>query len=255
MRDDFSKPTKEILAKRVGFKCSNPNCKKPTVGSHSIGTKTVNIGVASHICAASKDGPRFSEKMTSDERKSLENAIWLCQNCAKLIDSDISKFSEENLLKWKSQAEQESLLVIVKNNSIDSKSNLSENKIKVYEKLYYEICEANSIVQQLISANDIFQNEKREIAISIGLQVAKFTDDNDFYIQDEIGIQCVGTFVVLGEIFSSNLPINEKMLESYRINFRSTKTLLKSVDSNGVIDTTKKTEIMSYYNKIVKQEK
>ena len=30
MRDDFSAATKELLARRVGFKCSNPGCRQPT---------------------------------------------------------------------------------------------------------------------------------------------------------------------------------------------------------------------------------
>lgn len=33
-RDDLSKATIEILAKRVGYICSNPNCKQLTVGAN-----------------------------------------------------------------------------------------------------------------------------------------------------------------------------------------------------------------------------
>ncbi len=32
MRDEFNKTTKEELAYRVGFKCSNPDCRRPTSG-------------------------------------------------------------------------------------------------------------------------------------------------------------------------------------------------------------------------------
>ena len=56
MRDDFSAKTKEILAKRVTYKCSNPECKKPTIGPNSDPNKTVLIGVAAHITAASVGG-------------------------------------------------------------------------------------------------------------------------------------------------------------------------------------------------------
>lgn len=31
MRDDFSQRTKDLLANRVGWKCSNPNCRKELV--------------------------------------------------------------------------------------------------------------------------------------------------------------------------------------------------------------------------------
>lgn len=33
MRDDFSQTTKDLLINRVGWKCSNPNCRKATRGA------------------------------------------------------------------------------------------------------------------------------------------------------------------------------------------------------------------------------
>ena len=51
-RDNFSPATKETLAKRVGWRCSNPDCRKLTIGPHEEDTKSVNIGVAAHITAA-----------------------------------------------------------------------------------------------------------------------------------------------------------------------------------------------------------
>lgn len=30
VRDDFSQKTKDSLSKRVGMRCSNPGCKRPT---------------------------------------------------------------------------------------------------------------------------------------------------------------------------------------------------------------------------------
>lgn len=71
MRDDFSQTTKDLLANRVGWKCSNPNCRKATRGAGMEKTDIINIGVASHITAASKDGPRYDENMTAQERKSF----------------------------------------------------------------------------------------------------------------------------------------------------------------------------------------
>ena len=58
-RDDFSEQTKQLLAKRVGYRCSNPNCQKPTSGSNLDPNKATNIGVAAHICAAAPRGPRY----------------------------------------------------------------------------------------------------------------------------------------------------------------------------------------------------
>ncbi|MDA8019302.1 MAG: hypothetical protein MPN21_17820 [Thermoanaerobaculia bacterium] len=65
----------------------------------------MNIGVAAHITAASERGPRYEPSLSSEERRDLENGIWLCQNCGKLIDSDISRYSIAKLGEWKSDAE------------------------------------------------------------------------------------------------------------------------------------------------------
>ncbi|MCX5831581.1 MAG: hypothetical protein NT140_06810 [Deltaproteobacteria bacterium] len=105
MRDEFPTTIKEELAKRVGFLCSNPGCRQPTSGPKSEPSGSVNIGVAAHITAASPGGPRFDDMLTSTERQSASNGIWLCQSCAKLIDSDLSKYTQGKLIEWKQDAE------------------------------------------------------------------------------------------------------------------------------------------------------
>ncbi len=57
MRDEFAIAVKDTLAKRVGFRCSNPGCRKPTSGPQEDPSKSVNVGVAAHITAAASDGP------------------------------------------------------------------------------------------------------------------------------------------------------------------------------------------------------
>jgi len=57
MRDDFPRPVVETLAKRVGNRCSNPGCRKWTSGPHSEDDKSLNVGVAAHITAASLPKP------------------------------------------------------------------------------------------------------------------------------------------------------------------------------------------------------
>ena len=89
--------------KQARYHCSNPSCRQLTSAPTSDGAKDVNIGVAAHICAAAS-GPgarRYRADMTPEQRKSHENEIWLCQDCAKAIDSDDPAFSEEFLYGWK----------------------------------------------------------------------------------------------------------------------------------------------------------
>jgi len=105
MRDDFPAAVKDLLAKRVAQRCSNLGCRQPTSGPQGDPTKAVNIGVAAHISAASPDGPRFDPTLTAKQRSTPENGIWLCQNCAKLVDNDTTRYSVETLRAWKAEAE------------------------------------------------------------------------------------------------------------------------------------------------------
>jgi len=106
MRDDFPVAVKELLAKRVAFQCSRPGCGQVTSGPQADPAKSVNVGVAAHITAASPDGPRYDATLTTEDRRAGENGIWLCQTCAKLVDNDPSRYSIEMLREWKCFAEE-----------------------------------------------------------------------------------------------------------------------------------------------------
>lgn len=112
MRDNFTKKTIEILGKRVGYLCSNPLCRKPTIGSHSEKNKTTLVGVAAHITAAAEGGPRFNPNMTPEQRKDIDNGIWLCENCAALIDKDPNTFLVDLVNTWKTTAEDRSFFAL-----------------------------------------------------------------------------------------------------------------------------------------------
>lgn len=107
MRDEFSEQTKRSLALRVGYRCSRPECGAPTVGPQDEPSKVVSVGVAAHITAASASGPRYDPSLSAEERVAPANGIWLCQNCAKLIDSDLGRFAIEVLQRWKIDREAE----------------------------------------------------------------------------------------------------------------------------------------------------
>ncbi len=122
IRDDFSVETKELLAKRVGMRCSNPNCRQLTSGPQEDPTKALNVGVAAHVAAASKGGPRYDARMTSEQRKAPENGIWLCQNCAKLVDNDAKRYPVDLLQEWKQLSEKAALLEIESPSRADTKN-------------------------------------------------------------------------------------------------------------------------------------
>jgi hypothetical protein len=107
-RDDFSSGVKAILAHRAGYHCSKPACRAPTAGpSSEAHDARSNVGVAAHITAASPGAARFDPDLTSEERSSVVNGIWLCQTHAKEIDDDAVRFTAVTLRTWKQHAEEE----------------------------------------------------------------------------------------------------------------------------------------------------
>ncbi|QSW88265.1 MULTISPECIES: hypothetical protein [Flavobacterium] len=44
MNPDFNKTTIDTLAKRAGYKCSNPDCRVNTIGPNSDPEKSTKIG-------------------------------------------------------------------------------------------------------------------------------------------------------------------------------------------------------------------
>ena len=114
MRDEFKEDVKRTVAARVGYQCCNPNCRALTSGPQLDPTKILNVGVAAHISAASEGGPRYDAALSSGERTHPNNAIWLCQNCAKIVDNDATRYPETVLKQWKRAAETMALLRIGK---------------------------------------------------------------------------------------------------------------------------------------------
>ena len=103
-RADFSSKTKELAAKRAGYRCSFPGCSQLTVGPNKHPEKSSNIGIAAHIygAAISGGGPRGTGGLSDDELKSPQNAIWLCSHHANLIDKNGGEdFPPDKLFSYK----------------------------------------------------------------------------------------------------------------------------------------------------------
>lgn len=107
-RDNFAKPVVKMMRDRVAGRCSNPDCRVPTLAP-SGKDQINNTGVGAHIHAASKGGSRYDPNMTIEERKSIHNGLWLCSNCAAKIDRDDERYPAELLHAWKALAEDTAL--------------------------------------------------------------------------------------------------------------------------------------------------
>jgi hypothetical protein len=95
-RDNFKSPVKVLLAKRVGYLCSNPKCQRSAIGPKMGAQRFVNVGIAAHIKAASPGGPRYDESQTPEERSGIDNGIRLCADHAHIIDHDEKEFTVES---------------------------------------------------------------------------------------------------------------------------------------------------------------
>jgi len=104
-RDNFTESTKRLLARRVGYFCSNPECRRLTIGPARGHEGSVNIGEAAHITAAAGGGPRYDASLSNGERRSYSNGIWMCGVHAKQVDSDYKHFTVDRLRDWKRTAE------------------------------------------------------------------------------------------------------------------------------------------------------
>lgn len=78
---------------------------KPTTGPNSDPNKSLSIGKAAHITAASEGGPRYDRNLTSAQRKHISNGIWLCSSCADIIDLDEDTYPTTLLKDWVASAE------------------------------------------------------------------------------------------------------------------------------------------------------
>lgn len=107
-RDEFTEKTKRQIEKRAGGHCSDPSCRRLTIGANSDGTGEINLGTAAHICAAAPGGPRYDPNQTPAERQSADNGIWMCRLHGTAVDAKDSKYTVELLREWKAQAQKDS---------------------------------------------------------------------------------------------------------------------------------------------------
>lgn len=102
-RDNFAASVKRELAERAHYMCSL--CRQRTVGPQHGATGSVRAGDAAHITAAASNGPRYDASLTSQERRSSANGIWLCCTHAALVDRDHARYPTDDLRRLKAEHE------------------------------------------------------------------------------------------------------------------------------------------------------
>lgn len=107
------------LDKLSGNQCAEPSCKKSLIAEDGQSI----ISKICHIEAASKNGPRWNENMTDDERRDFSNLILLCDEHHTIIDNKLNeaRFPVPLLKKWKAEHETK-VLKLISNSNILTKN-------------------------------------------------------------------------------------------------------------------------------------
>ena len=255
-RDDFSIKTKELLAKRVGFRCSNPSCRQLTSGPHNNTLRSVNVGVAAHISAASSGGPRFNPTLSSKQRKAVSNGLWLCQKCAKLIDNDTETYTAVLLIDWKSTAEKLAKDEIEGTHSNDLVTDkFADRRLEALERLFHKIRNVTELAMSLIE-NDSLPREIKEVALfEIGHNVAKLTDEEGFYLPHELRVHSVASFIGLEDIVSMEDVESRKIsLDLFHKNIRNVYRMIESLRDSGKLEMIIRSPSVDYYLELRKQQ-
>jgi hypothetical protein len=183
--------------------CMKPDCNKNLIASDN---KT-QIGIISHIEAASEKGPRFNSNMKDDDRRHFNNLILLCDECHKIIDNkeNEKEFPVELLKKWKKEHEEKVMFSSLRKSyldiAIDAISNLKfdENKINkeklepfnISEKIQYNSIKRN---KSLINTYKLFYSKINKLYDELDRQ-GSFKKENLLRNIGKIYIEIKGKYV------------------------------------------------------------
>lgn len=92
----------KVVISRSGDKCAYPGCGlELTIEPQDPNDRPKATGKVAHIAAASPGGPRYDEHMTTEQRGSAANLIYLCGAHHDAIDSQLNYHTREFLLDAK----------------------------------------------------------------------------------------------------------------------------------------------------------
>ena len=89
-----------LFADSGGF-CQKPDCLRPLF--KDLGDDTIYIAEMAHIIAASDDGPRSNETLSSTDKAAFSNLILLCPSCHTEIDKAEALYPADLILSWKNE--------------------------------------------------------------------------------------------------------------------------------------------------------
>jgi len=103
------------------------------------------------------------------------------------------------------------------------------NRLKIYEKYYSEVQMFSDIVSEL--QNDKMEPAAKEkLVFQKGLEVCQFSDENSFYLSDELTVHIGATLVGIGGFFSEVATEDEKadQLKQFRLQVRDGLKMIRN---------------------------
>ncbi len=117
-RLDFSESVRQKIFRDAGYVCANPDCRSHLHVYDSNSGKTIFLGEAGHIYAASPGGPRYDENQPDGFITSSENGLCLCKPCHFQVDRFNSTYTVSLLNRWRDNSHE--------NNSPDRNRRISD---------------------------------------------------------------------------------------------------------------------------------
>lgn len=122
----YTRATLRRLDTLSGNECAHPDCAKKLIAEDGMSI----ISKICHITAASKNGPRYDENMTDDDRRAFDNLILLCDEHHVIIDNKENEhlYPVSLLKRWKYDHQQKVMALMSEKNLL-SKHPLALNKV------------------------------------------------------------------------------------------------------------------------------
>ncbi|MFG2816422.1 ABC-three component system protein [Streptomyces sp. NPDC048410] len=105
-RDPVPKAQEKIVIQRSGDRCAYPSCGIAlSIDAKADEDPHKAVGKVAHIRAASVNGPRYDEHMTSEQRGSADNLVYLCGPHHDIVDTQLNYHTVEFLQGIKAKHE------------------------------------------------------------------------------------------------------------------------------------------------------
>lgn len=208
--------------------------------------------VSLHILQPPLPEDLATHHLSVKQRKSAENGIWLCQKCAKLVDNDSTRYTVGVLKEWKQLAEKKAIHEI-EGRTLNSSNfdRLGDKRVEACQKLFYAIKNAASLIEELFEIDELSFEVKKEIVSQVIFSIAEVTDSESFYLDHELVVHAIGSFIRTEDIFVIDDPKARQIeINTFRKNIRNAYRMIESIRDTGKLDRSIKSPLIDYYTQL-----